>query len=305
MKPLTCAAPLPIRRSFFVYCPLPFIRTALAGLLGACCLALPAGADEWKLVWADEFDRDGLPDPAKWKCEEGFVRNRELQYYTAGRKENARVEGGHLIIEARKEQFPNARHQADAPENRWQQRREHADYTSASLTTEGKASWTYGRIEARAKVPSGRGTWPAIWTLGTNRAQAGWPACGEIDILEYVGHDPGVVHANVHTRGFNHMRGNGRGAKLKVPDAETAFHVYAVEWTPQRMDFFVDDKKYFTLENDGTGVDSWPFDAPQYLILNLAIGGSWGGQKGVDETIFPQRLVVDYVRVYQKSGEGQ
>lgn len=265
---------------------------------------LTSSGSEWQLVWADEFDRDGLPDPAKWTYEEGFVRNRELQYYTAGRRENARVEGGVLIIEARRERWPNPRFRADAPENHWQERREFADYTSASLTTEGKAAWTYGRIEVRAKVPSGRGTWPAIWTLGTNRRAVGWPACGEIDILEYVGHDPGVVHANVHTRGFNHARGNGRGASLRVPDAETAFHVYALEWTPQKLEFFVDDQKFFTLENDGTGPDSWPFDAPQYLILNLAIGGSWGGQKGVDESIFPQRFVVDFVRVYQRPGAG-
>lgn len=274
---------------------------SLAAVAG---FALTGWSSEWKLVWADEFDKDGLPDPAKWTYEEGFVRNRELQYYTTNRTENTRVERGFLIIEARKEKFPNARHRADAPERRWQQQREHADYTSASLTTQGRAPWTYGRIEARAKVPSGRGTWPAFWTLGTNMREVGWPACGEIDILEYVGHEPGVVHANVHTRGFNHARGNGRGARLSVPDAEKEFHVYAVEWTPQRMDFFVDDRKYFTLKNDGTGVDSWPFDAPQYLILNLAIGGAWGAQKGVDDAIFPQRYVVDFVRVYQRAGAG-
>lgn len=266
--------------------------------------SLTVWSGEWKLAWSDEFDRDGLPDPAKWACEEGFVRNQELQYYTTGRTQNARVESGHLIVEAHKEQFPNARYRADAPERRWQEQRQQADYTSASLITRGRAAWTYGRIEVRAKMPSGRGTWPAIWTLGTNISTVGWPACGEIDILEYVGHEPGVVHANVHTRGFNHNRGNGRGARLSLPDAETAFHVYALEWTPQKLEFFVDDRKYFVLENDGTGVDSWPFDAPQYLILNLAIGGAWGGQKGVDDAIFPQRLTIDYVRVYQRPGAG-
>jgi beta-glucanase (GH16 family) len=273
--------------------------------MAVVCFALSVWSEEWKLVWSDEFDREGLPNPAKWNHEEGFVRNRELQYYTKDRKENARVEGGYLIIEARKERFPNAGFRAGASTNRWQQSREFADYTSASLTTQGHASWTYGRIEVRAKVPSGRGTWPAIWMLGTNRGEAGWPACGEIDILEYVGHEPGVIHANVHTKGFNHARGTGRGARTKVPDAERAFHVYALEWTPKRMDFFVDDRKCFTLVNDGTGVDSWPFDAPQYLILNLAIGGSWGGQKGVDDAIFPQRLMVDYVRVYQRPDGSQ
>ncbi len=262
-------------------------------------------AAEWEPVWADEFDRDGLPDPARWVQEEGFVRNQELQYYTVGRRENARVEGGHLIIEARRERWPNPRHRPDAPERRWQERRPWAEYTSASLTTRGRAAWTYGRFEVRARLPAGRGTWPAFWTLGTNITQVGWPACGEMDILEYVGHDPGVVHANVHTRGFNHARGNGRGARTRVPDAAEAFHVYALEWSPQKLDFFVDDRKYFTLENDGTGPDSWPFDAPQYLILNLAIGGTWGGQKGVDDGAFPQQFVVDYVRVYQRPGAGR
>jgi beta-glucanase (GH16 family) len=276
--------------------------TSLAAF--AFMLSLATQAGDWKLVWSDEFNRDGLPDPTKWAYEEGFVRNRELQYYTADRRENARVEGGHLIIEARKEQYPNARFQADAPERRWQQRREHADYTSASLNTRDPATWTYGRIEVRAKLPGGRGTWPAIWMLGANMNAVGWPACGEIDIMEYVGHDPGVVHANVHTRGYNHSKGNGRGARTPLPDAEKEFHVYAVEWTPEKLEFFVDDQKYFTLENDGTGVDSWPFDAPQYLILNLAIGGAWGGQQGIDDAIFPQKFLIDYVRIYQRAEPG-
>lgn len=276
-----------------------FLFSALGGAV------LTAVAAEWQLVWSDEFDRDGLPDPARWTYEEGFVRNQELQYYTVGRRENARVEGGHLILEARRERFPNPRYRPDAPERRWQERREFAEYTSASLTTRGLAAWTCGRFEMRAKLPAARGTWPAFWTLGTNISQVGWPACGEIDILEYVGHDPGVVHANVHTRGYNHARGNGRGASTRVPDAAEAFHVYALEWSPDKLEFFVDDRKYFTLENDGTGPDSWPFDAPQYLILNLAIGGTWGGQKGVDAEAFPQRFVVDYVRVYQRPGAGR
>jgi beta-glucanase (GH16 family) len=269
-------------------------------LLSLLFLACAPHPSDWDLVWSDEFNKDGLPDPARWNYEEGFVRNRELQYYTVGRSENARVENGHLVIEARREEWPNARHQPDAPERRWQQHRPQAHYTSASLTTRDRAEWTYGRIEVRAQLPGGRGTWPAIWTLGSNIGEVGWPACGEIDIMEYVGHDPGVVHANVHSRGYNHTRGNGRGAHIKIPDAETAFRVYAVEWTPEQLRFFVDDLLYFTLRNDGTGVDSWPFDAPQFLILNLAIGGAWGGQQGVDDSIFPQRFLIDYVRVYRR-----
>ncbi|MCS7090646.1 MAG: glycoside hydrolase family 16 protein [Limisphaera sp.] len=256
---------------------------------------------EWHLVWADEFDRPGLPDPSRWTYEEGFVRNRELQYYTVARTNNARVENGLLILEAHKERFPNPRYRPGAPESRWQQSRQFADYTSASLTTRDRAAWTYGRFEIRARVPGGRGTWPAIWMLGTNIVQVGWPACGEIDIMEYVGHEPGIIHANVHTRGYNHARGNGRGSRLRVPNAETAFHVYGLHWSPKRLEFWVDQQKFFTLENDGTGVDSWPFDAAHYLILNLAIGGAWGGQQGVDDSILRCRFEIDYVRVYQQT----
>lgn len=264
---------------------------------------LPAGAAEWKLVWSDEFDKPGLPDSTKWQYEEGFLRNNEAQYYTRGRPENARVENGMLVIEARKERFDNPRYQAGAAETTRRGRgRPFADYTSASLTTRGKASWTYGRIEVRAKLPPGRGTWPAIWMLGTNTAQVGWPACGEIDIMEFVGFDPGVIHANIHTRQYNHVKKTGKGSQISIPDACATFHVYALEWDARHMDFFVDDKKYFTYANDGTGPDAWPYDKDQFLILNLAIGGAWGGAKGIDETCFPQRYYIDYVRVYQKSG---
>ncbi len=254
-----------------------------------------AVASEWKLAWSDEFDKDGKPDSAKWTYEEGYVRNDESQYYTKDRSENARVENGNLVIEARKDHVALGK---DAPSRKG---RDFADYTSASLTTRGKASWTCGKIEVRAKLPEARGTWPAIWMLGDNIDSVGWPACGEIDIMEFVGYEPGIVHANVHTRGFNHMRGNGRGEKLALPDASDRFHVYAVEWTPKALEFFVDGKKFLTCANDGSGVDSWPFDAPQYLILNLAIGGAWGGTKGIDDSRFPQQMLVDYVRIYQET----
>ena len=271
-------------------------RHLLIGLL--VLTSVPAWAGEWKLVWSDEFDKPGLPDPAKWDYETGFIRNNEQQYYTRQRKENARVEDGMLIIEARKEQWKNDTY--DPAASRGRRSREFADYTSASLNTLGKASWTYGRIEVRAKLPMGRGTWPAIWTLGTNRREARWPACGEIDIMEFVGFEPAVIHANIHTKKYNHALGTGKGDKINIADASEAFHVYAIEWEADRIDFFVDDQKYFTFRNEGTGDDVWPYDKDQYLILNLAIGGSWGGQKGIDDSIFPQRYAIDYVRVYQK-----
>jgi beta-glucanase (GH16 family) len=265
-------------------------------LLLSVAASLPA--TEWKLIWSDEFDKPGLPDPAKWNYETGFIRNNELQFYTRERRENARVEDGLLIIEARKERFPNPDFRPEVTDtNRWRQARQFADYTSASLTTRGKASWTSGRIEVRAKLPSARGTWPAIWTLGLTGP---WPACGEIDIMEFVGFDPGVIHANIHTRKYNHVQKTAKGGQISIPDASESFHVYALEWSTNRLDFFVDNRNYFTFQNEGSGPDAWPYDKPQYLILNLAIGGAWGGRQGIAEAEFPQRFCIDYVRVYQR-----
>ena len=260
-------------------------------------IAAPLSAADWKLVWSDEFDKPGQPDPAKWGYEEGFIRNNERQYYTRDRRENARVENGMLIIEARKEHFKIPAGDSGGKRSNG---REYAEYTSASLTTLNKASWTYGRIEVRAKLPTGRGTWPAIWTLGTNQRQVGWPACGEIDIMENVGFDPDLIHGNIHTKSYNHVQHTNKGSKITIAKPYQDFHVYAVEWRPDRIDFFVDKSKYFTFTNEGKGDAAWPYDKPQYLILNIAIGGAWGGQKGIDDSIFPQRMYIDYVRVYQE-----
>ena len=228
-------------------------------------------------AWQDEFDRDGLPDATRWDYEVGLIRNRERQYYTRSRSENARVENGLLIIEARRERF------------------EGADYTSASLTS--RANWTYGRFEVRARLPKGRGTWPAIWMLGTNIRQVGWPDCGEIDIMEHVGFDPGRIHANIHTRAYNHVQGTNKGNSIVVPSPDGEFHVYSAVWTPDQLTFFVDNQRYFSFAKEPGGAAVWPFDQPQYLILNLAIGGSWGGQQGIDDAAFPARYEIDYVRV--------
>jgi beta-glucanase (GH16 family) len=277
-------------------------RAALVWLGMGILLACNSGvASDWNLVWSDEFDKPGMPDATKWNYETGFIRNNEAQYYTRERKENARVENGMLVIEARKEHFANPDFDPAAKDSRRARRgREFAEYTSASLTTRGKTNWTDGRIEVRAKLPAGRGTWPAIWTLGANERQVGWPACGEIDIMEFVGHEPGVIHANVHTKKYNHIQKNGKGGQLKMADASKAFHTYALEWDAEHLDFFVDDQKYFTYANEKSGSDAWPFDKEQFLILNLAIGGAWGGQKGIDDAILPQQYLIDYVRVYQK-----
>jgi beta-glucanase (GH16 family) len=230
-------------------------------------------------VWRDEFDTEGLPDASRWDYEVGFVRNKERQFYTRRRPENARVEKGMLVIEARREAYENAQ------------------YTSASLTSRG--SWRYGRLEVRAKLPRGRGTWPAIWTLGTNIRDVGWPACGEIDIMEHVGFDPGRIHANIHTAAYNHVKRTNKGNSVLVSGPDENFHVYSVAWTSTRIDTFVDGQRYFTFAKEDGGDAVWPFDKPQYLILNLAIGGTWGGQKGIDDEAFPAQFLIDYVRVFR------
>lgn len=256
-------------------------------------------AEELQLVWSDEFDYAGLPDSSRWNYEEGFVRNQELQYYTKARKQNAVVENGMLVIQADREKYKNPLYDS-AEKTEWRKSREFAGYTSASLTTQNRASWKYGRIEVRAKLPAGRGMWPAIWMLGTNIGSVGWPACGEIDIMEYVGYNPDTVYGTVHTEKFNHVRKTQKGSKTGIQNPCEDFHLYVIEWDSLKIDFLVDDTKYFSFANDGTGAAAWPFDREHYLIINIAVGGSWGGEHGVDDTIFPQRMYVDYVRVYQE-----
>ncbi len=264
-----------------------------------------AQAEEWKLIWSDEFDYEGLPDPDKWDYEEGFERNEELQYYMKTRKENARVEKGYLIIEGRKERMPNPRFGKGWAD--WQRNRKLMDYTSASVITKKKFEFTYGRVEVRAKMPWGRGMWPAIWTLGSNIADVGWPRCGEIDIMEYVGKDPHMIHANNHfadstikDTAVHRTAGHG---KITIKEPYKDFHVYAIDWDEKQITFFVDDKQFATLNIDvaGKGPDN-PFRQPHYLLLNLALGGSWGGP--IDESALPQKYSIDYVRVYEsKAGQ--
>lgn len=244
----------------------------------------------WTLAWSDEFSVDGLPDASKWDYDTernavGWFNN-ELQYYARERPDNARVEGGRLIITARKESLPTA------PDYGGQQ------YTSARLVTRGKADWTYGFIEVRAKLPCGQGTWPAIWMLGSGGR---WPDDGEIDILEQGGQDKTRVLGTVHTRAYNYFNGSlgvGRGASAPLPDACSAFHNYQLTWSAQRIELGVDGAVYMVFDNPGTGDRArWPFDRPQYLILNLAIGGDLGGP--VDPAFTTQQMEVDYVRVYR------
>lgn len=246
----------------------------------------PALPDGYKLVFADEFDQGTRPDPKNWNYELGFIRNNEAQYYTS-RPENCRIENGKLILEARKESHPTSPGKAPA------------QYTSASIETRNQHTWTYGFFEVRAKIPSARGTWPAIWTLGKNIDQVGWPACGEIDLMEHVGYDPNRLHGTIHTAAYNHVKRTQRGASFPIDNPHTDFHTYAIHWTPQSITFFFNDTPYFSFANEGKTPAEWPFDLPQYLKLNLAIGGAWGGIKGIDDTAFPHRFEIDYVRVYQ------
>lgn len=243
----------------------------------------------YTLVWSDEFDKAGPPDRSKWAYDTHANKtgwyNNELQYYSGPRKENARVEGGRLVIEVRHEK------RASEPDYGGQ------NFTSTRLMTQGKADWTYGFFEIRAKLPCGKGIWPAIWTLGTTGG--GWPANGEIDIMEHVGWDPGRVHGNIHTKAYNHTIHTQKGAWTMVPTTCDAFHDYQLLWTRDRIVIGVDGHGYMAFDNTSKGdKDQWPFDAPQYLILNIAVGG-WGGVQGVDLNAFPAKMEVEYVRVYQ------
>ena len=253
----------------------------------------------WELVWSDEFDGDELDD-TKWSARVWPARkvNDEDQAYT-GRPENVRLEDGMLVIEARKEDY------------------EGAAYTSGRLHSAGKGDFLYGRVEIRAQLPRGQGTWPAIWMLPSNpftyatTCDAGewqgnaecdaWPNSGEIDIMEHVGYQMNHVHGTVHTRAYYWQVWEQRKGRILLDGVADAFHVYALEWRPDRIDAFVDGTHYFSYMNENAGWEEWPFDAPFYLILNVAVGGAWGRAGGpIDDSVFPQQMLVDYVRVYQQ-----
>ena len=245
------------------------------------------GSGKWKLVWHDEFSRDGLPDSAKWDYDydagnRGWGNN-EDQWYTSGDADNAFVKDGVLNIVARKESVKGR------------------SYTSARLVTRGKEAWTCGRFEIRAKLPHGRGMWPAIWLLAATKEYGGWPRCGEIDIMENVGYDPEIIVGSFHTNAYNHKIGTQKSARISCPTCESDYHIYSLEWEKNICRLYLDDTFYSTFENDGTGnPDTWPFDKPFYMILNVAVGGNWGRAKGIDDSVFPQSMSVDYVRVYKK-----
>ncbi|MFC2080566.1 family 16 glycosylhydrolase [Bacteroidota bacterium] len=244
----------------------------------------PGYIEGMSLIWSDEFDGATISS-ANWTFETGATGwgNSELQNYTNG--DNAEIVDGKLIITARKVNEDNTV----------------GSYTSSRLITKGKNEFQYGRMEIRAKLPSGRGTWPAIWMLGSNISSVGWPACGEMDIMEYVGYEPNTIHSTVHTTSGSGV--NGDGSSKTLTSCEEEFHIYGMIWDEQELKFYTDtpDNVTHTYAPPLKTVESWPFDQSAFFILNLAIGGSWGGAQGVDPSIFPQSLEVDYVRVYQEA----
>ncbi|MEP7130322.1 MAG: glycoside hydrolase family 16 protein [Sphingomicrobium sp.] len=247
------------------------------------------------LLWSDEFDRASL-DTTKWSFDTSRNKvgwyNGELQYYAADRPQNLRLENGLLVIELRNDpqllrKLPD-----------WGKQK----YSSAKITTKDKVAFDSGFVEVSAKLPCARGTWPAIWMMPQNDAP--WPDGGEIDILEQVGSQPNVAHATLHTALFNHTRHNGRGAETSVATACTAFHRYQLAWTGDAITIGVDGQAYMQVRNDQPGGrGAWPFDAPFYLILNLAMGGDWAAAKGIDDAALPQRMEVDYVRIWEMPPE--
>jgi len=242
---------------------------------------IPAG---YQLVWSDEFNYIGLPDASKWSYDIGGSGwgNNEAQYYTGSRLKNSEVKGGYLYINAIKEDFEGKK------------------YTSARLVTRTKGDWTYGRVEVKAKLPDGIGMWPAIWMLPTDWVYGGWPDSGEIDIMENLGYIPYFISATVQTQSYNFRINSQKQAITGVPDCYSTFHKYILEWESGEIRIYVDSQLYLTFKNQETGFEAWPFDKQFHLILNVAIGGTFGGVQGIDDSIFPRSMVIDYVRVYQK-----
>lgn len=262
---------------------LTFLLLSVSMSFFACTAKKNDPVQERTLVWSDEFDYTGLPDSTKWGYDTGGHGwgNNEKQFYTEKRIENASVANGILTITAIKEAY------------------EGANYTSTRLVSKNKGDWTYGRLEIKAKLPKGVGIWPAIWMLPTDWKYGGWPESGEIDIMEHVGYEPDSIYGTVHTGAYNHTIGTQKGKSIYKNDVAETFHVYALEWTEDSITISVDNDLYFSYPNEKKTFMEWPFDQRFHLLMNIAVGGNWGGQKGIDDTIFPQKMEIDYVRVYQ------
>ena len=251
-------------------------------------------SSDWEILWSDEFDGDEL-DLMKWNklsWRPGWVNN-ELQAYTE-RDTNIFLENGYLVLQGLIDPGYSG---IDYTGNNY-----NTDYTSGRINTDNKFSTTYGKFDIRAKLPKGKGSWPAIWMLGESISSIGWPDCGEIDIMEHVGYDEGMIHGSVHTEDYNHMYNTQKSGSKYIENVTDAFHVYSLEWSPFYLRYLIDDEPFFFVYNDSNGDNGrWPFDDPHYIILNLAIGGDWGGVQGVSASDFPMRMMVDYVRVFKQS----
>ena len=254
----------------------------------------PIFSSNWEMLWSDEFDGEDL-DLSKWNklsWRPGWVNN-ELQAYTE-RDTNIFLDSGFLVLQGLIDPGFSG---TDYNGNDY-----NADYTSGRVNTDGKFSTTYGRFDIRAKLPKGKGSWPAIWMLGESINSIGWPDCGEIDIMEHVGYDEGMIHGSIHTEEYNHMYNTQRSGSKYIENVTSTFHVYSLEWSPFYLRYLIDDEPFFFVYNDSKGDNSkWPFDDPHYIILNLAIGGDWGGVQGISTSEFPMRMMVDYVRVFKQS----
>ncbi len=261
------------------------------------CVMIPGSisAQNYKLIWSDEFREAGKPDPEKWNYETGFIRNLEEQIYTSRRK-NVRVKKGKLELIALKERYRNRRYDPSVQNYRYNT--EYSEYTSGSINTKNKFEFMFGRVDVRAKLPAGKGIWPAIWMLGANFDEIEYPLAGEIDIMEYVGIIPDSIHSTVHfpveTR--NGIKSKGGSTHLDNPSEK--FHIYSLIWTPEKIDFLLDNNIFHSFKIEDAGQNSNPFRKPFYLLLNFALGGAWAGE--VDPEILPQKFVIDYVRVYQE-----
>lgn len=277
------------------------LRTLSCLLLALVCLPAAQAQKKkgWKLIWQDEFNRAGLPDTGKWGYEVGHIRNMEQQYYTHARPENILVKKGCLVIRGQKEDYPNA---AYAPgTEHWMKKDSLARYTSASINTKNTFSFTYGRIEVKAKLPgAGNGIWPAIWMLGTDRSSGGWPYIGEMDIMEYIGNHPQEVYGTIHyAKSDTGKVHTSSGNHIVKADLHNGFHVFALEWDEKMVQIFYDDSLYHSFEIEKATIASGnPFRKPFYILLNLALGAAWPGP--IDDKVLPQEFLVDYVRVYQK-----
>jgi beta-glucanase (GH16 family) len=269
-------------RIFLIIC-----IAAISILLTSNLLLKENGVAENKLIWSEEFDYKGLPDSTKWSYDVGDGcpklcgwGNNELQYYTEKNLDNARVENGILTIEAHKQTMGSK------------------GYTSARLVGKNKADFKYAKIDIRAKVTGGLGAWSAIWMLPTHNTYGNWPKSGEIDIMEHVGFERDSIFGPPHTEAFNGMIFTQKSGGIEILDSEDEYYTYTIDWKEDRIDWYVNEHHYHTFHKAKDHFAYWPFDQKFHLILNLAIGGNWGGKHGVDASIWPRTMEIDYIRVY-------